>query len=105
VSGQLRAPTVLNPKKHFGALWIESWVGRRAGLDAVAKTKKSLLCPCRESHLGSPAHSLVTTLTEIPQLPKYQLTCTSHELCNVLNSTVSPTLLGPDQNILYTQDN
>jgi hypothetical protein len=35
-------------------------VGLRAGLEAVAKKKKSLHCHWRESSLGRPARSLIT---------------------------------------------
>jgi hypothetical protein len=47
--------------------WIGGWVGPRAGLNTVAKRKKSLLCPYWESKLGRPAHNLITILTEQPQ--------------------------------------
>jgi hypothetical protein len=38
-------------------------VGRRAGLDAVAKRK--IPSPCRESNLGRPVRSLVGILSEL----------------------------------------
>jgi len=41
-------------------------MGPRAGLDAVAKRKNP--CSCREPNPGSPAHSLVTILTELSLL-------------------------------------
>jgi hypothetical protein len=41
-------------------------VGLRAGLDAVAKRKKSHQCPCWELNPGRPARSLVSVLTELP---------------------------------------
>jgi len=41
-------------------------VGLRAGLDAAAKRK--ITCPCQKSNSSHPAHSLVTTLTELWQL-------------------------------------
>jgi hypothetical protein len=45
--------------------WIGGWVGLRASVDAVAKRKKFLPCPCWELNPSCPAHSLVTILTEI----------------------------------------
>jgi hypothetical protein len=32
-------------ERDFSTHWVGGWVGRRAGLDAVAKRKKSLLLP------------------------------------------------------------
>jgi hypothetical protein len=52
--------------KTSGTHFIEDWVVPRAGLDVVAKKKN--LYHCRELNLGSLAHSLVTTLTELPWL-------------------------------------
>jgi hypothetical protein len=40
----------------------------RAGLDAMAKRKKSHHCPCRELNAARPARSLVTILTELLRL-------------------------------------
>jgi hypothetical protein len=39
--------------------------GSISGLDAAAKKRKSLHCPCRESNLGRPVRSLATILTEL----------------------------------------
>jgi len=40
VSGQLHAPAALPPKERApGTHWIGGWVGPRAGLDAVAKSR------------------------------------------------------------------
>jgi hypothetical protein len=52
VSGQLQSPAVLTPRKAPpppSTQWIGCWVGPRAGLDAVAKRKKSRPYSCRES--------------------------------------------------------
>jgi len=43
-------------------------VNPRAGLDGVAKKKKSHICLYRESKLGRPASSLVSALTEPSRL-------------------------------------
>jgi hypothetical protein len=48
--------------------WIGGWVGPRAGLEAVAKEEKSLLCPYGEWNPGRPARNLVTILTELSRL-------------------------------------
>jgi hypothetical protein len=44
---------------------IGSWVGSRAGLDAVVKRK--ILAHCRETIPGRPARSLAPILTELPR--------------------------------------
>jgi hypothetical protein len=44
---------------------IGSWVGPRAGLDAVAKRKIPI--PCRELNSRCPVRILVTILTELPK--------------------------------------
>jgi hypothetical protein len=44
-------------------------VGPRTGLDAVARRKNPR--PCREPNPGRPTHSLVTVLTELPQLIRF----------------------------------
>jgi hypothetical protein len=49
-----------------GTHWTGGWVGHRAGLDAVAKRKKSRHCLCRELNPSRPARSLVSILTELP---------------------------------------
>jgi hypothetical protein len=64
VSGQLHLRV-----KAFGTDWKGSWMGPRAGLDAVVKTENS--CPCRESKSGSPDRSLGTILTQLPRLGGY----------------------------------
>jgi hypothetical protein len=43
-------------------------VGRKAGLDAVAKTKKSHYFPCLEFNLCCLARSRASKLTELPRL-------------------------------------
>jgi hypothetical protein len=43
-------------------------VGPTAGLDVVVKREKSLHYSCQVLNSGHPAHSLVTILTELPQL-------------------------------------
>jgi hypothetical protein len=45
--------------------WIRCWVNPRAGLDVVAKRKKSL--SCRELKHCRPAYSLVTVLNGLPR--------------------------------------
>jgi hypothetical protein len=59
VSGQLDASDSVSPGK--GPNWIWEWIGPTAGLNAVEKTKISVLpkFPC------CPAHSPVTPLTEL----------------------------------------
>jgi hypothetical protein len=55
----------------------------RAGLDAVAKRKKSLHCHCWESNSSHPAPSLVTILTELPQLlPLLEILKKSYQYCH-----------------------
>jgi len=71
-SGQIHAPGTLpsGKKPPPKILWIGEWVSPRASLDAVLKRKKSLACPCWDSNASHPACSLVTILTELPQLIK-----------------------------------
>jgi hypothetical protein len=45
---------------------LDGWVKPRTGLDAVAKRRKSYLCPCWELYLCRPARSLVSTMTLAP---------------------------------------
>jgi hypothetical protein len=61
VSGQLHAPAALT----LGMLanWVRGWVGPRAELDP--REKREISHSCWEWNLGSPARSLVTTLTEL----------------------------------------
>jgi hypothetical protein len=61
----------------LGTLWIGGWVGPRASLNAVEKRKIS--SPYRESNLGRPGRSIVSTFTELPWLFNLtkQLTCVS----------------------------
>jgi hypothetical protein len=54
-----------DPRTH----WIGGWVAPRATLDMVVMRKYPY--PRWESNPGRPAHSLVTILTELPQLSKY----------------------------------
>jgi hypothetical protein len=49
-----------------GAHLIGSWVGLRAGLDAVARRK--IPCPCQKPSPSRQARSLVTILTELFRL-------------------------------------
>jgi hypothetical protein len=51
-----------------GKYWLRCWVGPRAGLERWRRERISSL-PCRKSNHGRPAPNLVTTLTELPQLP------------------------------------
>jgi len=51
-------------KEHPSIHWIGSWMGPWASLDAVARRKYP--SPCQQVNPSSPAHSLVTTLTELP---------------------------------------
>jgi hypothetical protein len=58
-------------------------VGPRAGLDEVAKRKKSRHCPCWELNSDRPAHGLASVLTELPRLHGAAITVskmTSHEM-------------------------
>jgi len=69
VSGQLHTAALYPRGKISGTHWIGCWVGPRAGLDMVEKTKGP--CPIRESNLGRPASSLVTILTPVCVLLPY----------------------------------
>jgi hypothetical protein len=55
VSGQLYAPGDLTQWRAPGTHWVGGWVGRRAGLDAVAKWKNSITAPRRHLNPGRPA--------------------------------------------------
>jgi len=67
VNSELHAPTALPREEELpGTNWIESSVGPRPGLDAVAKRKESHHCLCREFNPGRPARGLVIILTELP---------------------------------------
>jgi hypothetical protein len=70
-------PQLLYPQERGpGIHWTRGWVGLRASLDAVVREKKKTLhCPCWESNPSHIACSLVTILTEQPQL----LRCSSIE--------------------------
>jgi hypothetical protein len=57
-------PKERNPGTH----WIGSWVGPRAGLDAVAKRK--IPFPCRESKPARPVRSVVIILTGMQKKKK-----------------------------------
>jgi hypothetical protein len=70
-----------------GTHWIGDWMGPRAGLDAVAKRKKSHHCSCRELNSGRPTRSLVTILTELPRF----LTTSVED-----HSPVGSTFFGPN---------
>jgi hypothetical protein len=59
VSGQLRAPAALPPGKQPPVIhWIGGWVGPRAVLDAVVKTKipsprqGSVMSSCKDNNLS-----------------------------------------------------
>jgi hypothetical protein len=66
VSVQLHAPATLPlVERTPNTLCIGGLVGPTAGLDAAAKKK---IVSCRELNLGRPAHSLVSTLTELQRL-------------------------------------
>jgi hypothetical protein len=68
--GQLQAPRYFIPGKRApGTHWIGGWMGPRASFYMVLKRKNC--CPCWESNPSHPAHSLVTILTELPQLSIY----------------------------------
>jgi hypothetical protein len=55
VSGQLHARAVLPPGERApNTHWLGGWVGPRAGLDVVEKTK---ILHCREANPGHPARS------------------------------------------------
>jgi len=49
-------------------------VGPRPGLDPVARKTNSHHCASHELNHGRPARSLVTILTELPQLLTYPYT-------------------------------
>jgi len=68
---QTALPTHPSPREiAHGTHWIGGWVGHRASLDTVVKRK--IPCLCRESNSSRPAHSLVTTLTELQGLQGYK---------------------------------
>jgi hypothetical protein len=50
-----------------GAHCLGGWVGRRSGLDAVAK-KKSIIAPAGKVNPGRLTRSLFLVLTELPRL-------------------------------------
>jgi len=80
VGGQLHAPAALILGKDLSTHWTEGWVGFRVDLDAMVKTK-SLPCSCWELNMSHTAHSLITILTQLPQLQ----TCTNCSLpCYVI---------------------
>jgi len=57
VTGQLHAPATLPPGERAPLThWIGDWMGPRAGLDAMMRGKKTLLC--QELNFGRPSHSL-----------------------------------------------
>jgi hypothetical protein len=73
VSGQFHAPAVLRPSPPGKSSWypsdrrlvrLQNRFGRRG------EEKASHHCPCQEFNPGRPARSLVSTLTELPQLLK-----------------------------------
>jgi len=66
VSGQLHTRPLYPGKRVQATHWTGVWVDHRVTLDAVPKRNTS--CPRQESKPGHPAHSLVTTLTELRQL-------------------------------------
>jgi hypothetical protein len=55
-------PRQLYPRRKSHRYTLNMKLSVRAGMDAVVKRKSS--CPSRESNVGRPARSLVTTLTE-----------------------------------------
>jgi len=58
VSCQLHDPAASPRQRTLGTYWIGSYVGPRAGLDAIAKTKVLyLLLPVIESH--SVSHDMI----------------------------------------------
>jgi len=57
------APKERTPATH----WIGSWVGHRAGLDAMARSKNPT--PYQESNPNRPVRSLVTIMTDLPRIP------------------------------------
>jgi hypothetical protein len=58
--------------------WIGGCAGPRAALDVKAKRKKSL--PVLGIKPGHPACSLVTKLTELPQLLLWFISCRGHQV-------------------------
>jgi hypothetical protein len=69
VSGQLHAPTALTTGKSPRYSLDMRLDGPQNRSGRGEEEKKSLLSPCQESNPGRrPTRSLVTTLTELPQL-------------------------------------
>jgi hypothetical protein len=55
-------------KEHPVSIGYErGWAPEPAGMNGMARRKNH--SPCQESNIGLPARSLVTILTELPQLP------------------------------------
>jgi hypothetical protein len=55
--------------KNHGTHWTGGWGGGPcAGLDIMAKRRKSNYCPCRELNPGRPARRLVSILTQVSRL-------------------------------------
>jgi hypothetical protein len=68
LSGHLHAPAALPPGERVPSTHrIGGWVGPKAGLEVVAKRKKSYRYHCRESNPSREARRLVTILTELPR--------------------------------------
>jgi hypothetical protein len=85
VSGQRHVPAAfLSGKEPLGTHFIGGWVGTRAGLDAVEKSK--ITFPCQESNPGHPTHS--------PSL--HRLSCPDSSARCYLQKTFRPTLYEND---------
>jgi len=61
VSGHIHVPGRFNPDETTPG----GWVGHRAGLNAVAKSRNTF--SGRELNSGRPAYSIITILTELPR--------------------------------------
>jgi hypothetical protein len=69
VSGKIHDSAAFLPRERDpGSYWIGGWVGTRGSLDAVAKTKDTIIRPFRKSNPGRPARSVVFIMTELSRL-------------------------------------
>jgi hypothetical protein len=65
VSGQLHTLATLILGRDPNTLQLEGWVGLRANLDVMVKTKIFFSCTCWESNLSHPAHAHTPSLCDL----------------------------------------